>query len=403
MDLIKLGIVFAAIILVVRMNKPLYMSMGAGILASLIIYQIPFSAYPEILSISLFGQQTIVVVLAFYTITFLQRMLEKRGRLLLAERSISRIFNSRRINATVVPFIIGMLPSAGAVLIAAPIVNTAAGEYLDKDEVTFVTSYYRHISEAFVPTYSAIILALTLTGVSMSGFVVAMLPLVLALFLIGYFFYVRKIPKGGEDMEEEVNYKEEWLNVLKSMWQIVGAVLIILIFKIPVHYTVVGIIILNFFIDKFTVQEVAPFFVTAFEPKLIFTTLAVMTFKEILVYTGLIERLPSYFVGLPIGPEAIYAILFFFGTIVVGSQAIIVTILPLAYGTIPDAGLAYFTLLMSLTYIAMQISPTHVCLGIITEDQGTTFNGLVRKTMPVLVSFTILAIVYTVGLSFIIG
>ena len=58
---------------------------------------------------------------------------------------------------------------------------------------------------------------------------------------------------------------------------------------------------------------------------------------------------------------------------------------------------------MSLTYIAMQVSPTHVCLGIITEDQGTTFNGLVRKTMPVLISFTILAVVYTIGLSFIIG
>lgn len=229
MDLIKIGIIFAAIIIVVRMNKPLYMSMGAGIITSLILYQIPFSAYTDILKVSIFGQQTVVVVMAFYTITFLQRMLEKRGRLMLAERSISRIFNSRRINATVVPFIIGMLPSAGAVLIAAPIVVSAAGEYLDKDEITFVTSYYRHISESFVPTYSSIILALTLTGISMTGFVIAMLPMVLALFLIGYFLYVRKIPRGGDDLMEKVDYKKEWINVLKSMWAIVGAVLIILV------------------------------------------------------------------------------------------------------------------------------------------------------------------------------
>ena len=106
---------------------------------------------------------------------------------MLAEKAISRIFNSRRVNAMVVPFIIGMLPSAGAVLIASPIVVSAAGEYLDKDETTFATSYFRHISEAFVPTYSSIILALSLTGVSMSGFVLAMIPLVFALFLIGYF------------------------------------------------------------------------------------------------------------------------------------------------------------------------------------------------------------------------
>lgn len=403
MDLIKIAIIFAVIIFIIKLKKPLYMAMAGGIVTALIIYQVPFSVYPSIVVEGVIGRTTINMILAFYSITFLQRMLEKRGRLMLAEKAISRIFNSRRVNAMVVPFVIGMLPSAGAVLIASPIVVSAAGEYLDKDETTFATTYFRHISEAFVPTYSSIILALSLTGVSMSGFVIAMLPLVFALFLIGYFIYIRKIPKGGEDMGTPVNIKEEWINVVKSMWAIVLTVLIILIFKIPVHYATLGVIVLNFFIDKFTIEEIMPFFVSAFEVKLILTTIIVMMFSKVLVYTGMIERLPGYFANSPIPPSVIYAILFFFGSILAGSQAIIAIIMPLAFSTIPNAGLAYFTLLMSLTYIAMQVSPAHVCLGIVTENAGTSFDGLVKKTMPVLVIFIVITVIYTYGLSLVTG
>ncbi|WP_206811596.1 hypothetical protein [Paradesulfitobacterium ferrireducens] len=42
---------------------------------------------------------------------------------------MSGLFNSRRVNAMVAPFVIGLLPSAGAVLIAAPIVNNAGGHF----------------------------------------------------------------------------------------------------------------------------------------------------------------------------------------------------------------------------------------------------------------------------------
>lgn len=396
MDIIKVITIFIAIMIIVSMNKPLYLSIGAGILVSLILYhnEVPFSMYPGILKNGFIGKQTIVVVLSFYTITFLQRMLEKRGKLILAEKSVRNIFNSRRINATLVPFIIGLLPAAGAVLIAYPIVVRAAGEYLDKDEVTFVTSYYRHISESFVPTYTSIILALTLSGVTSSEFVLGMLPMVVALFLVGYFFYVRKIPNDKEDIDMNINKKEEWINLFKSLLTLVGAVLIILIFKFPVHYTIIGIIIVNFFLDKFTFEEILPFFKTAFEPKLIFTTIAVMIFKEVLIATGLIIRLPSYFVNLPIPLTLIYAILFFLGSIIMGSQATITTMIPLIYGSIQHVGLGYFIFLMSINFIAMQISPTHVCLGIVSDNAGTTFNGLVKKTLPVLGVFIVICAVY---------
>jgi len=159
MDIIKLLIIFIGIIVVIKYNKPLYLALLAGILATIILYSInPIDSIKLILK-GTFSKDTIYLILAFYTIIFLQRMLEKGKRIILAEKSLDNIFNSRRVNAMVAPFIIGLLPSPGAVLIAAPIVDNAAGDSITKEERTFVTSYFRHISESFLPTYSHILLA----------------------------------------------------------------------------------------------------------------------------------------------------------------------------------------------------------------------------------------------------
>ena len=400
MDIIKLLLIFLGIIIVIKYNKPLYMALLVGIVITILLYGINPSDSIKLTLKGAFSRDTIYLILAFYSITFLQRMLEKRKRIMLAEQSLDNLFNSRRINAMVAPFIIGLLPSPGAVLIAAPIVDNAAGDFVTKEERTFITSYYRHISESFLPTYSHILLALSLTSIDMTAFVVAMLPMVAVLFLLGYFIYVRKIPKVGENTKE-IDKKTELKNLIISLWSIGLTITIVLTLKIPVHLAVFPVIILNIFLDKFKFKEIMPMFRTAFEFNLIVTTIFIMIFKEALTFTGVIERLPDYFALLPIPPVIIFALIFFFGTIVAGSKAIIALTLPLAFATIPSGGLALMILLMCISYIAMQISPTHICLAIITEHYGTSFIELVKKTMPVLISFLVIASIYSYILYFV--
>lgn len=394
MDIIKLVIIFLSIVLVIKFNKPLYMALLAGIITTILAYLInPLDSMGIILK-GTFSRDTIYLVLAFYTITFLQRMLEKRKRIMLAERSLDNIFNSRRVNAMVAPFVIGLLPSAGAVLIAAPIVDNAVGDYITKEERTFVTSYFRHISESFLPTYSHILLALSLTHIGMTSFVVAMLPMAVVLFLLGYFIYIRKVPKSEKNSTPK-DKLPEIKNLIKSLWSIVLVITIVLSFNIPVHLAVIPVIILAIIVDKFKIKEIVPIFKSALELNLIITTVLIMIFKEMLTFTGVIGRLPDYFAVLPIPAVVIFALIFFFGTLVAGSKGIIALALPLAFATIPSGGLALMVLLMSISYIAMQISPTHICLAIVTEYYGTSFIDLVRKTMPVLLIFSVIVSIYS--------
>lgn len=394
LDIIKLIVIFTGIVFFIKLKKPLYISILVGAVISVILYRIPIITSFQLAFKSCTSKDTISLVLAFYTITYVQRMMEKRGHLLLAEKSLDNIFNSRRINAMIAPFVIGLLPSAGAVLIAAPIVQNASGDYLTREEQTFVTSYYRHISEAFLPTYSSILLALDLSGVDMTKFVVGMLPMVAILFILGYVFYVRKIPKSN-GISQSKDKKDDIINLIISLWPIAVTITIILTLKIPVYMAVIPVIIVSAILNKFSVDELIPMVKTAFEIKLIVSTVMIMIFKELLTFTGVIGRLPEYFEKLPIHPAIIFSLIFVIGTLVAGSQAIIALALPLAFATIPDGGLALMILLMCMTYIAMQVSPTHICLAIVTEAFDVSFIELVKKTFPILIIFTAITAVYS--------
>ena len=90
MDIIKLIGVFFVILLLIRLKKPLYAAMLSGVAAVIILYGIKFSALPLLFWKGATGTATINLVLSFYSITFLQRMMEKRKRLLQAEIAIHK-------------------------------------------------------------------------------------------------------------------------------------------------------------------------------------------------------------------------------------------------------------------------------------------------------------------------
>ncbi|NLD34244.1 MAG: DUF401 family protein, partial [Clostridiales bacterium] len=331
MNLTLLLVVFGVIVAGVWLKRPLYQSMAAATVAGIVLYGVPFSALGGILLRGLTGPATVNMVLSFYTITFLQRMLQRRDRLTQAEAALSRLVGNRRINLMLTPFVIGMMPSVGAVLIAAPIVDRLAGQELGRDERMFVSSYYRHISEAFLPTYTTILLALQLSGQRALPFLAAMLPMVLVLFYLGHLFYVRKVSRGEHGPATRAARRAAAAALLRSLWSILLSVVLILVVPLPIYLIVVGIILFNVWVDRFTWQELRPMFRSAFESKLIINTFVIMIFKELLTYAGVLDQLPQLFAGLPIPADLLLALTMLFGTMVAGTQAMVAVMIPLAF------------------------------------------------------------------------
>lgn len=392
--IIKLCLVFVVIVIILWMKRPLFWAISGGIGAAVVLYSIPVSDALSIMFKSMISKGTITVVLSFYFITFLQRMLERRNRLKQAEESLNGLFNNRRINASTAPAVIGLLPSAGAMTICAEIVKSSCKDYLSDEDMTCVTSFYRHIPESFLPTYSSILIALTISGVGAGAFVLAMLPLVAALFFIGYLFYLRKVPKATGQIPEG-GKKKAAKTLLRSLWSIILIVVLIIAFNIPVYVATPLVVVLNIFVDRLKLNEIKPMFKTAFEPIIICNTVLIMMFKDIITFTGVIHELPVFFSGFSIPMPLVFALIFFFGTIISGSNAIIPLCMPMAIAAIPGAGLPLLILLISASYAAMQISPTHVCLFIAAESFKVDIGALVKRNIPMILMFFAIAVGYT--------
>ncbi len=395
MELLKLAGVFCVMILVLWRKKPLSWAVAAAALAVWLLFWMPARTFAAALVRGAVRWDTIQLLLVLYLITFLQRMLEKRGCLTSAKDALDGLFNSRRVDASAAPALLGMLPAVGTVLICGDIVRQSTDGFLKTEEQACVTSYYRHVSELFFPTYTSILIAVDLSAgkVSVGGFTLAMLPMLAVLMAIGWLFYLRRIPKdaGFFAGRPKAFY---WKLLLRSLWTIIFTVILIVAFGVPVHIAVLACIVCNLFVGRFGWKELRPFFASAFEARLMISTLLIMMFKEVLAAAGVISALPAFFSSLPVPPFLVFALIFFFGSVAAGSQAIIVLCMGMAMAAAAQGGLAQFVLLMCMAYAAMQLSPVHVCLAVCAEDYRISLGTLIRKTVPLVGVFCLAAFGY---------
>lgn len=393
LQVIKLVVVFAALLISLKLKLKLTKSMLITILVTILIYKISPADCYGIWKSATTSLDTISLVLILYLITFLQRILENKSQLRLAQQNLNGLFNNRRINATVAPIFIGLLPSAAAAIICGEIVRETAGQDLNKEEQAFVTSYFRHIPESFLPTYAAIIMMCELSGVSPGSFVLGMLPLEILLFMLGYIFYIRKIPKET-GLPESQNKGKEAGELMIHLWSLLAIILLIIAFDWTVLAAVALVTGLCLIVYRFTPAMALPLLKSAFEPPMLLNTYLIMVFKEFIMQTGAVEALPDFFSVLPVPTFIIFVLIFFFGTVAAGAQAIIAICTVMAFVAIPGGGMPLMVLLMSFAYAAMQVSPTHICLFIIADYFDVPMMSLVRRAIPIISIFCALTIPY---------
>lgn len=279
LQIFKLTVIFFVIVLFIFFRRPLYQAILAGILTTGVLYGIsPIQMGRLILNaVSSWSDMSILVIL--YLITFLQRMLEKRQQIKLAQQDLNDLFNNRRINASIAPFFIGLLPSAAAMILCGDIVKESTDGYLDRKEQAFVASWFRHIPESSLPTYSGVLLMSNLAGVDIASFMVGMIFPVMVMFALGYFLYLRKLPKDT-GAAPSPNKWQGFVGLIKHLWSLMLIILLILVFGISVINSVAIVIITALFIYRFRCEEIKPMFRKAFEKRMLGNTFLILVFKE---------------------------------------------------------------------------------------------------------------------------
>ena len=369
-------------ILILRFKKPLYIAAFVCTGLTILLFNFTPSFARETLFAALVRIKTWRVLVIVYMMSLLQHMMNARSLFDIARAALVGISNRLRLNVAIIPIFMGTLPAAGSVLIAAPMIDEDCGDYLTKDEKTFVTSFYRHIPETWLPTYPTVILALELSGIAVADYMLAMIPIVILMMILPYFIYLRKIPKyTGIEMSD--NKAHEVLQLIKGLWNVFLLILLILGFKVSVQTATLAVLVLLAISGKFAFAETLELGKKSFNLKMLLSTYAVLIFSTVLSATGIMERMPAMFELLPVPAWLTFALLFFFGTIVGGLEAIVVMVMPLAFATVPNAGVPLLILLMSFGHMAMQVTPVHICLTLASEYFETKLQNLMVRTLPV--------------------
>ncbi len=392
MQLLLLAVVFAVIIVLLAKKRPLYQAVFGGLVMTVILFQIPPK---EILNNTMkvfTNWSSISVLISLYLISLLQRLLGARDQIKLAQKDLNGLFHNRRVNAAVAPVFIGLVPSAAAMILCGDIVKEASDGYLEKKEQAFVTSWFRHLPESILPTYSGVILMTTLSGVPVSEFIIGMIIPGLVLAAIAYFPYLRRLPVDPGTPKSENRLKDA-VNLMAHLWSIIFILVLILGFGVQVVPAVLITLVLSLFVYRFKMDELTESVKNALEVKLLMNSFLVLVLKEFVAYTGILETLPETLSILPIPAFMVFALLFFAGTLVSGTSGIIALGTPLAFAAINE-GMPLMVLLMCMTHAASQISPIHVCLTIASEYYEISLGELIRKTVPAALLFAVLMIGY---------
>lgn len=390
-ELVFFAVIFLVIIALLAFKRPLWQAIGGGLIIAILLYQIPPLEVLKCTSNVFTNWNSFSVIVSLYLITYLQQMLNMRNITSYVVDDMNHLFRSKRANVISTSLFFGLLPSAAATIFCGDIVKESTNEYLDKYEQAFITSWYRHIPESFMPTYSFILLFATLVNVPITQFIGCMIIPILIFILVGYYPYIIKLPKSSGE-EKRTGKGKHLIQLLKHLWPILLVLILILCFGLSVVTSVIISIAATGITYKFTKAELLTLIKTAFDPALIINSFLCLVLKEFISYVKVLELLPDALSVLPIPTYLVFVLIFFIGGLF-NVTGIIAIGAPLAFSTL-SGGAPLMMLLMCVCHAASQVSPTHICVVIAAEHFDISIGALIKRVMPVSLLYCLLIILY---------
>jgi integral membrane protein (TIGR00529 family) len=294
--------------------------------------------------------------------------------------SIRKLLSAKAILA-ILPAIMGSLPMPGGALLSAPMIDDTSDKLgLNSDEKSFINVWFRHWNFFVYPLSSAIILASTLSGVSLYNLIAVQVPVLTLYVAAGYIAILRRV----------ANPRRYALD--KRSWELVRRTLVnISPIAIAVTLTIIG---LNMVI-ALTVAIAYTIAITHMKLNEALKALrkvnvslplaipGVMIFRYTLNRSGLIDAALPYLSSVYLPPVFIaLAIAWIVGLATAMPSAGIALVLPIASAIIGDmptstASAVYISIIFS--YL---ISPLHLCLVLTVGYYRSSIYAVYKKLIP---------------------
>ncbi|MCP4708844.1 MAG: DUF401 family protein [Planctomycetes bacterium] len=302
--------------------------------------------------------------------------------------ALQGLFKSRRFALALIPFMMGMLPTPGGIMLSAPMVRDAGDKMgIGRSRLAAINFYFRHQWESAWPLFPAIYFCQTLFDVPILTLISynIILPAagviggIVGLLLVG-------IPaKKDGDGQQRRSLGAHLTDFAHSFWPIVLAASLYVGLKWP---PAVGILLSVFgflAIHKVGLDRWSGIFRAAAEPDKVLLIFGAMLFKVVMEAAGAIPEVVTFFTDMNMPVLLLIFFLPFFVAVATGLNLVTAMItfpLLLEYiGTGGEMAFGLEVLAFSGLLCGVLLTPVHLCLALSMSYFDTTLTKILSKML----------------------
>ena len=412
--LVKIAVIFAAIVLLIRKEISLASAFLAGALLVAVFFLLsPLATAAAVVS-SLLHPKTLTLCLIVAQIIVFSGSMEQYGQLRRLMETFRGLINSPQLNLSIFPALIGLLPMPGGAIFSAPMVKEIGNRSgLSDATLSYINYWFRHIWEYWWPMYPGILLATLLADINMAIFMSLMFPFTLVVVQIGW------IPVGRFRLAETTASIPGGRPSVKPFLKEIGPILVVIVAGLLIGWLVslgfpelsvakeIGLLVslcagifLVWRANRIPWKSRRAIMISPQVFKIVYMVAAIMIFKEVLDDSGAVDAVSSELVhlGIPLAP--ICAILPFIVGLLTGiTIAFVGSAFPILIALITSQDQAhlmipYFMLALSCGFAGVLLSPLHLCLLVSNAYFGTPLRPVYRLLWRPCAYLVVCAVLY---------
>ena len=411
MPLLKILLVFAAMLAGIRLRLGLGLSILAGSLLLALVFGMGPLSWLDMGASAMIQEKTLYLGAIVALILVLSSIMDASGQ---AERFMNALrgfLRRPRLALVFFPALIGLLPMPGGAVFSAPMVARFADRLnLSGEDKVLLNYWFRHVWELAWPLYPGVILASSLAGVPIGRLVAYCLPAPAVCIFLGWLFVLRSkgmkqaARSGGNGITEAGDLSGALRHGLPLIISIAGAIgletLLALAwpeadFEMGVTLALAAGAACAAVQGRLPLSRLARIVCRRHVASMLFVIAAIFVFKEVLTGAGVVEDLA----GMAGGNLALVAsavlLPFLVGWVSGITIAFVGSALPLMLALLGPMGLegqlmAWLVLFMFSGYTGVMVSPMHLCFILTCRyfetDLGRAWRRLVAPS-ALLLSF----------------
>lgn len=405
LPLLKILLVFAAMLTGIRLKLGLGLSILAGSLLLALFFGVGPLPWLAMAGKGLIHKQTLYLGAIVALILVLSSIMDASGQAERFMNSLRGFLKRPRLALVFFPALIGLLPMPGGAVFSAPMVARFADRLnLSGEDKVMLNYWFRHVWELAWPLYPGVILASSLAGVPIGTLVLFCLPCPVVCILLGWLFVLRTgslkaAARNGADAASTPGDMRSALRLgLPLFISIVGAIGLEALlsvswpggdYELGVTAALAAGAACAAIQGRFSLPGLMRIVFRKHVASMLFVIAAIFVFKQVLTGAGVVDELA----GMAGGNLALVAsavlLPFLVGWVSGITIAFVGSALPLMLALLGPMGLehqlmAWMVLFMFSGYTGVMISPMHLCFILTCRyfetDLGSAWRRLVAPS-----------------------